>query len=85
MIRRALVKVQRDEEGKFIQFPPDLDIDLSDAIWIIEDDKYFIHLDGSSYRRKIWFDTFSKLEQEVGRLPYEDWKAFCRLIRKPND
>lgn len=83
MIRKAIVKVQQDEEGKFIQFPPDWNIDFSDAIWIIEGDKYLIHLDGSSYRRNLWFDTFSKLEQEFGQLPYEDWKEFCRLIRKP--
>ena len=85
MDRKAIVRVQQDEEGAFIEFPREWNIDASDAIWVIEDDKYVLHLDAAKYRRKVWFDTFTKLEAEIGRLPYKDWKSFCRMIRHPKN
>lgn len=84
MIRKAIVKVQKDDKGAFIEFPSDWDIDLSKAVWVVEDEKFVIHLDGPKCRRDAWYDAITKLENELGRLPDEDWAQLSNLIRKPN-
>lgn len=83
MIKKAKLKIQVDDQGRYIVFPPEWNIDVESVIVEIEGNRLIVHRDVEKYIATFGIQAYLQVKTESG-LTIEEQSNIDQNIKGGN-